>query len=131
MSRRSSSLVNNTANAIDREVYSQYDNIELLIENIAAIQVLAQTMPDIFANLSTILNISQNLDILNTKVTDIEQRVFQQAVAPTVAEGASDGDIWMDTTENVLKVYREYLPDIFRWETLLYNNEDTLNAGFF
>lgn len=131
MSRRSSSLVNNTATAIDREVYSQYDNIEMLIENIAAIQTLAETMPDVFNNLDKLLNLSVSIDNLSTKIVDIEQRVFQQASAPTIEEGASDGDIWMDTTENLLKVYREYLPGVFRWETLLYNNEDTINAGFF
>lgn len=68
---------------------------------------------------------------VESSITDLQEIVFQQATAPTIAQGASDGDIWMDTTTNTLNVYREYPigTGVYRWEPLLYKWDDTVDGG--
>jgi len=49
---------------------------------------------------------------LQTAITQLSQLFFQQASAPVV--GVSQGDLWFDTTSNVLKVYQDAV-----WVTVL------------
>lgn len=97
-------------------------NVEdALIELDAEAQVVEGRVTSVEGRVTTVEN----------AVTDLQEIVFQQATAPTVAEGASDGDIWMDTTTNTLKVYREYPlgTGVYRWEPLLYKWDDTVDGG--
>ena len=76
-------------------------------------------------------NVQDAIVEVDTRVNDLEEIVFQQADAPTEAEGASDGDIWMDTTTNTLNVYREYPINtgVYRWEPLIYKWDDVVDGG--
>jgi hypothetical protein len=78
-----------------------------------------------------IVEVDTRLQAAESSITDLQEIVFQQATAPTLAEGASDGDIWMDTTTNTLNVYREYPlgTGVYRWEPLLYKWDDTVDGG--
>lgn len=79
----------------------------------------------------TSTNVQDAITEVDSRMTNMEEIVFQQAVAPTIAEGASDGDIWMDTTSNTLNVYREYPTGtgVYRWEPLLYKWDDVVDGG--
>ena len=64
---------------------------------------------------------------LQTAITSLSQLFFQQASAPAV--GVSEGDLWYDTTENVLKVYQNAV-----WVTVIAQpNLDvaTIDSGWF
>jgi predicted RecA/RadA family phage recombinase len=78
-----------------------------------------------------IVQVDSRLQNTEVAINDLQEIVFQQATAPTLAEGASDGDIWMDTTTNTLNVYREYPTGtgVYRWEPLLYKWDDTVDGG--
>ena len=69
------------------------------------------------------------LDEIESRLTEIEQSFFQQATTPTI--GVSEGDIWYDKTTDELKVYREYPVGStnYRWETILYKQNETLDGG--
>lgn len=69
------------------------------------------------------------VDTIRGRITELEQRTFQQTTTPTV--GVNDGDIWLDTNTDTLKVYREYPlgSGNFRWEPLLYKWDDTVDGG--
>ena len=71
------------------------------------------------------------IDEIEGRVQTIEEAIFQQATAPTAGQGASDGDIWMDTTTNTLNVYREWPTGsgVYRWEPLLYKLDDVVDGG--
>lgn len=79
----------------------------------------------------TSTNVQDAITEVDSRMTTMEEIVFQQATAPTAAQGASDGDIWMDTTTNTLNVYREYPigTGVYRWEPLLYKWDDTVDGG--
>lgn len=76
-------------------------------------------------------NVQDAIIEVESRITDMEEVVFQQANAPTTEEGASDGDIWMDTIANTLNVYREYPVNtgVYRWEPLIYKLDDTVDGG--
>lgn len=76
-------------------------------------------------------NVQDAIIEVDNRVNSLEEIVFQQATAPTIEQGASDGDIWMDTTTNTLNVYREYPigTGVYRWEPLLYKWDDVVDGG--
>ena len=73
---------------------------------------------------------SLGIDELETRLTEMEQRLFQQATTPTT--GVTAGDVWYDSTNDLFKVYREYPSGSgsYRWEPLIYRNEDTIDGGY-
>ena len=74
---------------------------------------------------------SRKLQTINNRVTELEQRTFQQSTTPTT--GVNAGDIWLDTSDDTLKVYREYPfgSGNFRWEPLIYKLDDDIDGGAF
>lgn len=70
------------------------------------------------------------LDELESRLTEMEQRLFQQAVTPTT--GVSAGDVWYDSTNALFKVYREYPigSGSYRWEPLVYKHNDSIDGGY-
>lgn len=77
----------------------------------------------------TIVNLG--LDVMDDRITTLEEMTFQQGTAPTIEQGASEGDVWMDTSTDTLKVYREYPVGSgnYIWEILLYKNNDIVDGG--
>lgn len=71
------------------------------------------------------------LDIMSNRITELEQRSFQQSTAPTIEQGLSEGDVWADTSTDTLKVYKEYPVGSgnYIWEILLYKNNDVVDGG--
>ena len=64
---------------------------------------------------------------LQSALTQLSTLFFQQAVAPTA--GVNSGDLWYDTTANVLKVYQDA-----NWVTVIaQTNVNTINidSGYF
>jgi hypothetical protein len=64
---------------------------------------------------------------LQTAITQLSQLFFQQASEPVV--GVSPGDLWFDTTANVLKVYQDAV-----WVTVIAQTNlsvASLDAGWF
>ena len=119
MPRRATSFNSNANNAIDREIDSKYDNVRKVADEIAAVVAV-----------SGVVNSGAWNGILND-LSILKSLIFQQATAPTIPQGASDGDIWLDTTSNTLKVYREYPigTGVYSWEPLLYVNNDVVDGG--
>lgn len=78
-----------------------------------------------------IYGLEDDLENLQGQITDLQEILFQQDTTPTVEQGASEGDIWLDTTDDTLKVLREYPlgTGVFRWEPLLYKWDDTVDGG--
>lgn len=68
---------------------------------------------------------------LINRISELEQTIFKQSTAPTVAEGANEGDVWYDTANDTFNVYREYPvgSNVFIWEPLIYHNNDNINGG--
>lgn len=116
MSLRATSLQKDTATGISRDIGSQYDNVKLVADFINYVGSIAD-----FAAL---------VNTYNSRITEMEHRVFQQGTEPDV--GVDEGDIWLDPTDNVIKIYREYPANSgsYRWTPLLYTNNDTLDAGY-
>ena len=116
MSMRATSLQKDTSTGIDREIGSQYDNVKLVA--------------DFIHEVGSIANFVSLVDNYNARITEMEHRVFQQGIEPTM--GVNEGDIWLDSTDNVIKIYREYPADSgsYRWTPLLYTNNDILDAGY-
>lgn len=100
------------------------DARQVLFDNTTS-DLTASTVQGAFEEVDT------RVTVVEDAVTDLQEIVFQQATAPTIAQGASDGDIWMDTTTNTLKVYREYPlgTGVYRWEPLLYKWDDVVDGG--
>jgi hypothetical protein len=64
---------------------------------------------------------------LQSAITSLSTLFFQQSAAPTL--GVSEGDLWYDTTESVLKVYQNAV-----WVTVIAQPNlavATLDAGYF
>ena len=59
---------------------------------------------------------------------------FRQTDAPTGSQ-VSEGDLWYDTDDNQLKMYRETSANVFQWVSVILGDEttdsDTLDAGSF
>jgi phosphopantothenoylcysteine synthetase/decarboxylase len=112
-------------------VLNRAENGKILISNSDPFPDAKQIAYDNTGTELTANNVQDAISEVNTKIATMEEIVFQQATAPTIAEGASDGDIWMDTTTNTLNVYREYPlgTNVYRWEPLLYKWDDTVDGG--
>lgn len=87
---------------------------------------------NVVAGLPTIT--SETIDALgipeiNAKITELQQRTFQQAETPVV--GVSEGDTWYDMSTDTLKVYREYPvgSGSYNWEIVLYSDNDIVDGG--
>lgn len=72
---------------------------------------------------------SLGLDEINEKITELQQRTFQQSDTPTT--GVSEGDTWYDMSTDTLKVYREYPvgSGSYNWEIVLYSDNDIVDGG--
>lgn len=80
-------------------------------------------------SVDNIKNFVDNELQLDSRIYELEHRIFQQTTTPI--ESVNIGDVWLDTIDNVLKVYREYpaASGNFRWEPLLYKWDDTVDGG--
>lgn len=90
--------------------------------------IIQRSMDNIF-NLENTLNEIETT--LSDRITELEQTIFKQTTAPTPAQGANEGDIWYDMSNETFNVYREYPvgSNVFIWEPLIYHNADTINGG--
>jgi hypothetical protein len=88
-------------------------------------------MPIIQRTMSNIYGLEDALDNIDGRINELEQTIFKQSTAPTVAEGADEGDVWYDTANETFNVYREYPvgSGVFIWEPLIYHNNDIINGG--
>ena len=76
--------------------------------------------------------------ITATNVSDalkqLADQSFRSASAPTGAT-VGEGDMWYDTDDDELKVYRETSTGVFQWVPIILgaaaDNSDTLDAGTF
>lgn len=71
----------------------------------------------------------EEMENINSRITELEQRTFQQDTPPDT--GVNDSDIWLDTSTNTLKVYREHPlgSGNYRWEPLIYKWYDNVDGG--
>lgn len=82
-------------------------------------------------HMKNIYGLENALETLDNRIINLEEIIFQQDSEPTYEQGASEGDIWLDTSDDTLKVYREYPlgSNVFRWEPLIYKWDDTVDGG--
>ena len=70
------------------------------------------------------------IDEIVVRVIALEKRSFVQATAPTLQEGASEGDSWYDTVNETFNIYREdsLNPGTFNWGPLIFHS-DIIDGG--
>ena len=90
------------------------------------------------ASLATSIGFSPYGSITATNVADaIKELADQNFRGPNVPTGPTvgEGDIWYDTDDDELKVYRETSTGVFQWVPIIVgaagSDSDTLDAGAF
>jgi len=91
--------------------------------------IIQKNIKSIYGLENALSNITSDISGIDVRVTELEHRTFQQSTTPVT--GVNAGDIWLDTSDDILKVYREYPygSGVFRWEPLIYKWDDTVDGG--
>lgn len=93
-------------------------------------------MAIILRSIDNIYGLSSRLDAMDvldqsfeSRISELEKTFFKQPTAPTDIEGRSVGDIWYDTLNDTISVYREYPSGslTYSWTELVFN--DTVDNG--
>ena len=71
----------------------------------AAIVADMDALADISANITTVAGVSANVTTVATNITDVNSFADTYFISATAPSAPTVGDLWFDTTNNVMKVY--------------------------
>jgi len=71
------------------------------------------------------------IDDIENRLKNIEGNIFKGSNEP-VSPYVDKSDLWMDTTNNTLKIYKEEAPNTFVWKDIAFNDDLlNINGGYF